>query len=162
MPWQAGRRRVALEPVNRRGGEGSTASDAVPQPPVDTSTDVRDGVPGKIEMSLADVEVHAPFGEFGTAIELTDVRVGAATNSVWTGGAEAAPAEPLTPREVEVLGLVARGWTNRAVAEELVLSVGTVRVHVQHILRKLGVSDRTGAVVRGMELGLISPPHREH
>ena len=138
-----------MHPADRRRGEKPDVPDVVPDVPV------------KVETSLADVEIHAPFGGFGAAIELTDVRVGAPTNPGQAGGAQAAPAEPLTPREVEVLGLVARGWTNRAVAEELVLSVGTVRVHVQHILRKLGVSDRTGAVVRGMDLGLISSPKAE-
>jgi DNA-binding NarL/FixJ family response regulator len=65
------------------------------------------------------------------------------------------PEEPLTAREVGILKLIAGSRSNREVAEELVVSAGTVRVHVQHIIAKLGVSDRTGAVVRGIELGLI-------
>jgi DNA-binding NarL/FixJ family response regulator len=65
------------------------------------------------------------------------------------------PEEPLTAREVEILKLIAGSRSNREVAEKLVVSSGTVRVHVQHIIAKLGVSDRTGAVVRGIELGLI-------
>lgn len=68
------------------------------------------------------------------------------------------PEEPLTAREVEVLKLIAGSRSNREIAEELVVSAGTVRVHVQHIIAKLGVSDRTGAVVRGIELGLIPLP----
>lgn len=67
------------------------------------------------------------------------------------------PAESLTPRQLDVLKLLARGQTNREIAQELVLSPGTVRTHVQRILAKLGVSDRTGAVVRAIELGLITP-----
>ena len=64
-------------------------------------------------------------------------------------------AEPLTPREVEILRLLVRGQTNREIAQELVVSRGTVKNHVQHIIAKLGVSDRTQAAVRAVELGLI-------
>jgi DNA-binding NarL/FixJ family response regulator len=63
----------------------------------------------------------------------------------------------LTGREIEVVGLVAQGYTNREIAQELVLSSGTVKVHVQRIIRKLCVSDRNQAAVRAMELGLVSP-----
>ena len=51
--------------------------------------------------------------------------------------------------------LVARGQTNRQIAQNLLLSVGTVKVYVRRIIDKLGVSDRTQAAVRAGELGLI-------
>ena len=63
----------------------------------------------------------------------------------------------LTGREIEVVGLVAQGHTNREIAQKLVLSSGTVKVHVQRIIRKLCVSDRNQAAARAMELGLVSP-----
>jgi DNA-binding NarL/FixJ family response regulator len=63
----------------------------------------------------------------------------------------------LTGREIEVVGLVAQGHTNREIAQELVISSGTVKVHVQRIIRKLCVCDRNQAAVRAMELGLVSP-----
>ena len=63
--------------------------------------------------------------------------------------------EPLTPREFEVLGFLKLGWTNRQIAQSLVISMGTVKNHVEHIIQKLGVSDRTQAVVRGFELGIL-------
>jgi DNA-binding NarL/FixJ family response regulator len=63
----------------------------------------------------------------------------------------------LTRRELEVLGLLARGHTNGRIAEELVLSVGTVKTHVHRIISKLGVSDRTQAAVRAIRIGLVSP-----
>jgi PAS domain S-box-containing protein len=63
--------------------------------------------------------------------------------------------DSLTPREVEILRLLARGRTNREIANEVVFSVSTVKNHVQHIIAKLGVSDRTQAAVRAVELGLI-------
>jgi len=70
-------------------------------------------------------------------------------------GAARAPAR-LTPRELEVLGLLAQGQTNREIAGCLVVSVGTIKVHVEHIIAKLDVSDRTQAAVRAVQLGLLS------
>ncbi len=67
------------------------------------------------------------------------------------------PARRLTAREIEVLNLIAQGRTNRQIAKSLTISPGTVRVHVQHIIAKLEVSDRTEAAVRASELGLLSP-----
>jgi DNA-binding NarL/FixJ family response regulator len=69
----------------------------------------------------------------------------------------APPSDPLTAREREVLDLLARGQTNPEIARELIITPHTVKVHVEHILAKLGVSDRTQAAVRGIELGYVSP-----
>jgi len=63
--------------------------------------------------------------------------------------------ETLTPREVEVLRLLASGATNRAIAEQLVISQGTVKSHVHHILGKLGVNSRSEAAARARDLHLI-------
>jgi DNA-binding NarL/FixJ family response regulator len=72
----------------------------------------------------------------------------------------AAPLQkPLTPRETEILGHLARGKTNRQIAAELHVSLSTVKRHLEHILPKLGVSDRTQAAVRAVEMGL-RPPER--
>lgn len=61
----------------------------------------------------------------------------------------------LTPRELDVLRLIARGKTNREIADILLFSVGTAKIHVRHILAKFGVSGRTRAAVRAHELGLL-------
>jgi DNA-binding NarL/FixJ family response regulator len=64
--------------------------------------------------------------------------------------------EVLTPREIEILRLVAAGRTNREIAKELVISLTTVKTHMQRIIPKLGASDRTQAAVKAIELGLYS------
>lgn len=65
------------------------------------------------------------------------------------------PLDRLTPRENEILRMMARGASNQEIAEVFVLTVGTVKGHVNHILSKLGARNRTEAVARARELGLI-------
>lgn len=64
--------------------------------------------------------------------------------------------EPLSPRELDVLRLAAAGWSNRQIAHGLHLAEGTVKNHMSSVLAKLGVRDRTRAVLRALELGLLS------
>jgi DNA-binding NarL/FixJ family response regulator len=68
---------------------------------------------------------------------------------------ESHPSNPLTPREAEVLRLVARGQTNQQIARNLFISVSTVKRHIRHISAKLGVCDRVQAAVRAVEVGLL-------
>ena len=63
--------------------------------------------------------------------------------------------EPLSERELEVLAFVARGASNREIAEQLVITVGTVKSHLNHILRKLDAQNRTEAAARARTLGLL-------
>jgi len=74
----------------------------------------------------------------------------------------AADADPsgLTPREVEVLGLMREGFTNADIGRMLSITTHTVKVHVASIIAKLGVSDRTQAVARGFDLGLLAAKPR--
>jgi DNA-binding NarL/FixJ family response regulator len=68
---------------------------------------------------------------------------------------EAASPADFTPREREVLALLAEGLPNRAIAERLGISRHTVKFHVNALLQKLGVQRRTEAVVRAARLGLV-------
>ena len=67
-------------------------------------------------------------------------------------------ASTVTPRQLEVLELMLRGKANRQIARELSISPGTVKAHVEHIIAKLEVSDRTQAVVRALQLQLVNLP----
>jgi DNA-binding NarL/FixJ family response regulator len=69
--------------------------------------------------------------------------------------ARVGPATPLTEREREVLRLLAGGYSNREIASALHLAEGTVKNHVSSLMLKLGVRDRTRAVLKGFELGLV-------
>jgi DNA-binding NarL/FixJ family response regulator len=67
-------------------------------------------------------------------------------------------ASTVTPRQLEVLELMLHGKPNRQIAQELSISPGTVKVHVEHIIAKLEVSDRTQAVVRALQLQILELP----
>ena len=71
---------------------------------------------------------------------------------------EPAQHEALTDREIDVLRLMAAGWSNREIATGLHLAEGTVKNHVSSILLKLGVRDRTRAVLRALDDGLVERP----
>jgi len=71
--------------------------------------------------------------------------------------AEHATDEPLTPRELDVLRLVAGGNANKEIAGQLFLTEETVKAHVRNILAKLGANDRTHAVAIGFKRGIIDP-----
>lgn len=77
------------------------------------------------------------LGRLGTAIEGLD------------------PPDPLTERKVEVLRLVAGGYSNREIADALGVAEGTVKNHISNILSKMGVRDRTRAVLKGLEVGWV-------
>jgi DNA-binding NarL/FixJ family response regulator len=63
--------------------------------------------------------------------------------------------EPLTEREIQVLGQIAGGNRNKDIAEKLFISEETVKVHIKHIMEKLGANDRTQAVAIGLRRGII-------
>ncbi|MGO2112066.1 MAG: helix-turn-helix domain-containing protein, partial [Pseudoclavibacter sp.] len=83
---------------------------------------------------------------------------GAAGDPGGSGGfaPDAPPADDLTARELEVLRLVAHGYSNREIAGALTLAEGTVKNHVSMVLAKLGARDRTSAVLRALRDGVLS------
>ncbi|TMD71470.1 MAG: response regulator transcription factor [Chloroflexi bacterium] len=64
--------------------------------------------------------------------------------------------DPLSQRELEVLQLLAGGASNQEIARALVVAPGTVKLHVSHILSKLGVKSRTQAILRARDPGLLT------
>jgi DNA-binding NarL/FixJ family response regulator len=68
--------------------------------------------------------------------------------------------EPLSQRELEVLGLIARGATNREAANRLFISEATVKTHLLHVYAKLGVNDRAAAVAVAYDRGLLTTGNR--
>jgi DNA-binding NarL/FixJ family response regulator len=69
--------------------------------------------------------------------------------------AERMPAVDLTPREMEVLDCITRGYSNREIAEELHIAEKTVRIHVSSLLDKMGARDRTQATIYALQRGLV-------
>lgn len=84
-------------------------------------------------------------------------RVAARVIKQFSGGMPAGsnPFTELTERELEVLRLIARGYTNQKIAEDLVITVGTVKGHVSNILSKLHLADRTQAAVYAWQEGIV-------
>jgi DNA-binding NarL/FixJ family response regulator len=95
-------------------------------------------------LTLLDPLVHS---------RLVAAAAGAGSRSAATPPQAALP-DDLTPREAEVLTLIARGLSNREIAVELVVSEATVKTHINHVLRKIGARDRAQAVHYAYQHGL--------
>jgi DNA-binding NarL/FixJ family response regulator len=122
----------------RAGASGFLLKDTTPEQLLDAIRIVADG--GAL---IAPAVTRRLIAEFAT-------RPG-------TGTANRQVADLLTPREIEVLGLVGRGLTNAEIAERLVLSRLTAKTHVSRILTKLGLRDRSQLVIAAYESGLLVP-----
>jgi len=88
-------------------------------------------------------------------VVVREVIVPAPASATLVRDAKQVEAIGLTPRELEMLELVAAGWSNREIAEKGFVSENTVKTHLSRVFDKLGARRRTQAVQRGKELGLI-------
>ena len=100
--------------------------------------------------------VHT-LAEGGTLIapSITDRLLRAIKSSAEPSGTQGTVVEELTEREIEVLRLVAEGYSNRQIASLVHLAEGTVKNHLSSILTKLGARDRTNAVLRAIREGIL-------
>ncbi|QSQ11663.1 response regulator transcription factor [Myxococcus landrumensis] len=110
----------------------------------------RDVGPGPLTAALSAVSQGLTVFDTG----LADVR--AAPRSAPAQASHAPGPEALTPREREVLALLAEGLSNKAIADRLAISEHTAKFHVNAVLAKLGVQRRTEAVVRAARMGLVT------
>lgn len=100
------------------------------------------------------IEAIHTVAKGGTFLHTALTSSGAVVNTQWRAEALPMP-DPLTTREREVLGLMTNGLSNTQIAEALALGEGTVRNHVSSILSKLGVADRTKAVLLALQQRLL-------
>lgn len=103
---------------------------------------------GSLHLNVSHVEVFADADL--RALERARRSIEVAVTAMVVGSATS-----LTPREHEVLALVSLGWTNPMIASALQVTRRTIATHVEHLLAKLRVSNRTQAVVRAVQLGLV-------
>jgi LuxR family maltose regulon positive regulatory protein len=97
-------------------------------------------------------QLLAAFGDCRS--QIVDCRLSPNQSTIYN--LQSAMVEPLSERELEVLRLIADGAANQAIAAALMISIGTVKSHINHILGKLAASNRTEAAARARALGLIA------
>jgi DNA-binding CsgD family transcriptional regulator len=118
-----------------------------------------EGLAGVFERAVLREMLQLHHRELRSAVEWMSTRLGQlapdAGESTALGGPRGDPSlvDALTPREVEVLRLLARGQTNLEIARTLVVREGTIKYHVKNILRKLGATSRADAVARYARAG---------
>lgn len=133
-------------PAIRAGAQGYLLKDIHPNELIQA---VREANQGKVQL-------HPDIAKKLMSAIASEVKTpGAAPET--TQGSQAPPAaSSLTERELEVLGLIARGMTNREIAETLIISEKTVKTHVSNILGKLALDDRTQAAIWALKHGLAA------
>ncbi|HEY3020960.1 MAG TPA: response regulator transcription factor [Solirubrobacteraceae bacterium] len=116
---------------------------------------IQAGAAGYLLKNVAPQELARAVRAAHAGEALLDTAVAARlVEAIATPPGEDAPPERLTPREREVLALLARGLSNKRIARELGVAEKTVKTHVSHLLAKLGVADRTEAAVYAVRAGL--------
>jgi LuxR family transcriptional regulator, regulator of acetate metabolism len=125
-----------------------------------------EGIAGVFERAVLREMLQLHHHELRSAVEWMSARLGqlaagagsgfgsgSGQGAAAAGGADASGAEALTPRELDVLRLLAKGQTNLEIARALVVREGTIKYHVKNILRKLGATSRADAVARYARAG---------
>ena len=134
---------------------GANACFAKDTPPLQILTCVRAMKTGLTIMS-SETAAHL-LAKLGAAVDLTDS--GPSCDQQPSVNSQKACASAavalLSPRELEVLGLIVAGASNQEIADRLIISLSTAKAHVRNILGKLAVADRTQAAVAAMRLGLV-------
>ncbi len=115
----------------------------------------RDRAPVRSQLNAAGIVVLAEFESLAEA-RAAAVPVDAVVVAPLQGADDAAGVDPLTPRELEVLDLLAEGLSNRRIAARLGISDQTVKFHVAAICGKLGAVNRTDAVRRAIRRGIVA------
>ncbi len=146
------------EAVEWAEGGGATVL-LLRSPAVDSLTAaLRSGVRAILPASAEGAEIAAAVEAAAAGLVVLDARTVESLLPLQPVGSSAQPvtlAEDLTPREIEVLKLVAAGLANKEIAHRLEISDHTVKFHVASVMGKLGASSRTEAVTLGIRLGLI-------
>ena len=114
---------------------------------------IRAGAAGYLLKNVQPQELARAIRLADAGETLIDPAVAARLVEAVADGRSAEPDHELTPREQEVLDLIARGFSNKRIALELRVAEKTVKTHVSHVLAKLGVSDRTQAALYAARLG---------
>jgi DNA-binding CsgD family transcriptional regulator len=172
--WTLGRRPFVVAAVTLRGEVVAllhATLDRAQREPGELDRELVDlfvaGLEGVLERAALEHALARHRGELAAAARFLERRLGAAADPPATpraapvvAGTDAAPHDPLTARELEVLSLLAQGRTNRGVAEALRISEGTVKYHVKNILRKLRARSRADAVARHLRAVHAPDPER--
>jgi len=133
-------------PAIRAGAQGYLLKDIHPNELIQA---VREANQGKVQL-------HPDIAKKLMAAIASEVKTPGAATSIAPGAQTPPIASSLTERELEVLGLIARGLTNREIAETMIISEKTVKTHVSNILGKLALDDRTQAAIWALKHGLAA------
>ena len=118
---------------------------------------VRAGASGYVLKRQADAELIDAVREVAAGGRFLSATVDAGSVQEWMEGGGSAPSDPLTPRELDVVKLIAEAYTNRQIAEILKVSEKTVESHRGNVLAKLGMRDRVELVRYAIKRGLVEP-----
>ena len=139
-------------------GDASLSGRALDALDVEVASLYAEGLAGVFERAVLREMLQLHHHELRSAVEWMSTRLGQLSSDAGEltalgAGADPSLADALTPREVDVLRLLARGQTNLEIARTLVVREGTIKYHVKNILRKLGATSRADAVSRYARAG---------